>query len=79
MLITDYERVANLVEDNVFLLDGPKGTKSITAKTLGKALAEGLNLSEFTQVNVADSGDKVLLGLQGGGQELFQQRTFCMC
>lgn len=31
MKITDYSKVAELVGENVFLLDGPDGTKTITA------------------------------------------------
>lgn len=38
MKITDYPSVVNLVENNVFLIDGPEGTKQITAKDLAGAL-----------------------------------------
>ena len=85
MQIKDYERIGNLVTDNVFLLDGPEGTKSITAKKLGESLVGllnsrellgSLNLSELTQINVADAGDKLLLGLQGGGVEAISAKDF---
>lgn len=38
MKITDYPSVVKLVENNVFLIDGPEGTKQITAKDLAGAL-----------------------------------------
>lgn len=38
MKITDYEKVQALAASNIFLLDGPNGTKTITADALAKAL-----------------------------------------
>lgn len=38
MKITDYEKVQALAASNIFLLDGPNGTKTIAADALAKAL-----------------------------------------
>ena len=38
MKITDYEKVQSLAASNIFLLDGPNGTKTIAADALAKAL-----------------------------------------
>lgn len=35
MQIKDYPRVQNVIPDNVFIIDGPNGTKSILASNLG--------------------------------------------
>ena len=60
MKITDYEKVQALAASNIFLLDGPNGTKTIAADALAKALIGllsskdfigGVNLSELTQIN----------------------------
>ena len=57
MKITDYEKVQALAASNIFLLDGPNGTKTIAADALAKALIGllsskdfigGVNLSELT-------------------------------
>ena len=37
MKITDYEKVQALAASNIFLLDGPNGTKTIAADALAKA------------------------------------------
>ena len=51
MKITDYPSVQELVENNVFLVDGPNGTSQITAKDLAVALLSmsGLDLSELNK------------------------------
>ena len=46
MKITDYEKVQALAASNIFLLDGPNGTKTIAADALAKALIGLLSLSE---------------------------------
>ena len=72
MKITDYEKVQALAASNIFLLDGPNGTKTIAADALAKALIGllsskdfigGVNLSELTQVNALASGNKLLVSL----------------
>lgn len=45
MKFTDYPSVQSLFENNIFLLDGPDGTKQITAKDLSDAIAKMAGLS----------------------------------
>lgn len=75
MKITDYEKVQALAASNIFLLDGPNGTKTIAADALAKALIGllsskdfigGVNLSELTQINELVSGNKLLVGTTDG-------------
>lgn len=79
MKITDYEKVQALAASNIFLLDGPNGTKTIAADALAKALIGllsskdfigGVNLSELTQVNVLASGNKLLVGTTEGNKAI---------
>ncbi len=79
MKITDYEKVRELLASNIFLLDGPNGTKIITADDLAKALIGllsskdfigGVNLSELTQINELVSGNKLLIGTADGNKAI---------
>ena len=79
MKITDYEKVQALAASNIFLLDGPNGTKTIAADTLAKALIGllsskdfigGVNLSELTQINELVSGNKLLVGTTDGNKAI---------
>ena len=79
MKITDYEKVQALVASNIFLLDGPNGTKTIAANVLAKALIGllsskdfigGVNLSELTQINELVSGNKLLVGTTDGNKAI---------
>ena len=79
MKITDYEKVQALAASNIFLLDGPNGTKTITADALAKALIGllsskdfigGVNLSELTQINELVSGNKLLVGTTDGNKAI---------
>lgn len=79
MKITDYEKVTALAASNIFLLDGPNGTKTIAADALAKALIGllsskdfigGVNLSELTQVNALVSGNKLLVGTTDGNKAI---------
>lgn len=79
MKITDYEKVQELAASNIFLLDGPNGTKTITADALAKALIGllsskdfigGVNLSELTQINELVSGNKLLIGTTDGNKAI---------
>lgn len=79
MKITDYEKVQALAASNIFLLDGPNGTKTIAADALAKALIGllsskdfigGVNLSELTQVNALVSGNKLLVGTTEGNKAI---------
>lgn len=79
MKITDYEKVQALEASNIFLLDGPNGTKTIAADALAKALIGllsskdfigGVNLSELTQINELVSGNKLLIGTADGNKAI---------
>lgn len=79
MKITDYEKVQALAASNIFLLDGPNGTKTIAADALAKALIGllsskdfigGVNLSELTQINELASGNKLLVGTTDGNKAI---------
>lgn len=79
MKITDYERVQELAASNIFLLDGPNGTKTIAADALAKALIGllsskdfigGVNLSELTQINKLVTGNKLLVGTTDGNKAI---------
>ena len=79
MKITDYEKVQALAASNIFLLDGPNGTKTIAADALAKALIGllsskdfigGVNLSELTQINALVSGNKLLVGTKDGNKAI---------
>lgn len=79
MKITDYEKIQALAASNIFLLDGPNGTKTIAADALAKALIGllsskdfigGVNLSELTQINELVSGNKLLVGTTDGNKAI---------
>lgn len=79
MKITDYEKVQALAASNIFLLDGPNGTKTIAADALAKALIGllsskdfigGVNLSELSQINELVSGNKLLVGTTDGNKAI---------
>ena len=79
MKITDYEKVQALAASNIFLLDGPNGTKTIAADALAKALIGllsskdfigGVNLSELTQIKELVSGYKLLIGTMDGNKAI---------
>ena len=79
MKITDYEKVQALAASNIFLLDGPNGTKTIAADALAKALIGllsskdfigGVNLSELTQIDELVSGNKLLIGTADGNKAI---------
>ena len=79
MKITDYEKVQALAASNIFLLDGPNGTKTIAADALAKELIGllsskdfigGVNLSELTQIKELVSGYKLLIGTMDGNKAI---------
>ena len=79
MKITDYEKVQQLVSNNIFLLDGDNGTKTILATDMAKALIgllssqdfiSGVNLSELSQINTLSSSDKLLIGTATGNKAI---------
>lgn len=79
MKITDYEKVQQVDESTILLIDGNNGTKTILVTDLAKALVgllsskdfiSGLNLSELTQVNVLTADDKLLIGTTEGNKAI---------
>lgn len=73
--IIDYEKVQILTADNVFLLDGNHGTKTILAHDLANALlammtskeqVAKLNMSELDQITALAATDKVMIGTSAG-------------
>lgn len=79
MKITDYEKVSNLATNNIFIIDGDNGTKTIMASDLAKALVDllsskdfisGVNLSELDQINSLSSSDKILVGTSAGNKAI---------
>lgn len=77
--ITDYEKVTSLVANNIFLIDGDNGTKTILASDAAKALIgllssadfiSGVTLSELTQVNALEAGNKILIGTTDGNKAI---------
>lgn len=79
MKITDYEKIPNLATNNIFLIDGDNGTKTIMASDLAKALVgllsskdfiSGVNLSELDQINTLSSSDKILIGTSNGNKAI---------
>ena len=79
MKITDYEKVRQLDESNIVLIDGNNGTKTILVSDFAKALIglmnskdfiSGVNLSELTQINALTAGDKLLIGTAEGNKAI---------
>lgn len=55
MKITDYSKVTSLVGENILLIDGPDGTKTITASDLAKEIIKLLDSEDFISgVDMAD-------------------------
>lgn len=82
MKITDYQKVTELLATNVFLLDGPGGTKTIFARDLLKALnavtsaADNLgtiNMSQLIQASKVDATDKILIGVENGTKAIYAE------
>jgi hypothetical protein len=85
MKITDYEKVQNVVSNNIFLLDGDNGTKTIMASDLAKALISlldpgsfesGVDFSKLTQISTLASGDKILIGTPDGNRAIEASGAF---
>lgn len=79
MKITDYEKVTNVVANNVMLLDGDAGTKGILAHDLAVGLqglltasefAAGLKLPSLDIVTATESGQYLLLGSSNGNKAI---------
>ena len=50
MKMTDYEAIQTLVGSNIFIVDGPDGTKSIRADILAKAILDLMSAEDVTAV-----------------------------
>lgn len=50
MKMTDYEAIQTLVDSNIFIVDGPDGTKSIRADILAKAILDLMSAEDVTAV-----------------------------
>lgn len=79
MLITDYEKVKTLLRDNIFLIDGSTGTRSILAEDAAVELVKMLDAQEFagqlqlpelTQSDIYDENDKILIGNTAGNKAM---------
>lgn len=75
MKITDYEKVTQLVNNNVLLVDGDNGTKTILARDLLAALVAisapqdylaKMDVSQLTQVSAVAATDRILLATSDG-------------
>lgn len=75
MKITDYEKKATLVDGNMFLMDGPDGTKTILAHDLANALlalmsskeqVARMNTSELDQIANLAATDQLVVGTSDG-------------
>lgn len=73
--ITEYSRVSKLLENNVILIDGPGGTRTITAKDIASELLKlldskqqvsNLKMDELDQITSMLPTDKVLVGTETG-------------
>lgn len=77
MKIVDYSKVQAVNKQNVFLLDGPDGTKTILASDLAKAIISllssedfisGLNMADLEQPTSVLTTNTLLVGTEAGNQ-----------
>lgn len=77
MKLADYSKVQALGQDNIFLLDGPDGTKTILASDLAKAIIgllnseefiSGLNMADLEQLTSVLDTNTLLVGTAAGNQ-----------
>ena len=85
MKITDYEKVTQLLENNVLLVDGDGGTKTILARDLLAALVAvsssqdylaKMNISQLTQVSAVSASDRLLLAAGDGNKGITVNDAF---
>ena len=85
MKITDYEKVTQLLANNVLLVDGDGGTKTILARDLLGALVAisssqdylaKMNVSQLTQVSSVSASDRILLATGGGNKGITVNDAF---
>ena len=77
MKITDYEKVTQLLDNNVLLVDGDGGTRTILARDLLAALVAvssprdylaGMDVSQLTQVSAVSVNDRLMLATEEGNR-----------
>lgn len=77
MKIADYSKVRELTGENIFILDGPDGTKTILAADLAKALLgllsseefmSGVDMSELDQASTVLNTNSLLIGTEAGNK-----------
>lgn len=77
MKITDYEKVTQLLDNNVLLVDGDGGTRTILARDLLAALVAvssprdylaGMDISQLTQVSAVSVNDRLMLATEEGNR-----------
>lgn len=85
MKITDYEKVTQLLGNNVLLVDGDGGTKTILARDLLKALVEisssqdylaKMNVAQLNQVSTVSASDRLLLAAGDGNKGITVNDAF---
>lgn len=79
MKLADYAKVKELKEDNIFLLDGPEGTKTILVRDLVTALIEllnsegfvsGIDMAELDPAETVLTDNIFLLGTDAGNKSI---------
>lgn len=77
MKLADYSKVQTVGQENVFLLDGPDGTKTILATNLARALLgllsseefiSGVDMSDLAQPTSVLAANTLLVGTEAGNQ-----------
>ena len=85
MKITDYEKVTELLANNVLLVDGDGGTKTILARDLLAALVAvsssqdylaKMDVSRLTQVSAVSANDRLLLAAVDGNKGITVNDAF---
>ncbi len=85
MKITDYEKVTQLLANNVLLVDGDGGTKTILARDLLAALVAvsssqdylaKMNVSQLTQVSSVSATDKLMVSATDGNKGITVNDAF---
>ena len=85
MKITDYEKVTQLLANNVLLVDGDGGTKTILARDLLAALVAvsssrdylaAMDVSQLTQVSSVSASDRILLAATDGNKGITVNDAF---
>lgn len=85
MKITDYEKVTQLLANNVLLVDGDGGTKTILARDLLAALVAvsssqdylaKMDVSQLTQVSAVSASDRILLASGDGNKGITVNDAF---